>query len=113
MEFKEYLKVNVEYNKIERAIKQSAEISFNEVVILNAIVETKQKQLSLDFLKELIGVSYALIHKYIKHLESANLISKIKSNEDARKWMIEMDENQLIESQKILEKVENVVDRFK
>jgi MarR family transcriptional regulator len=112
MEFKTYLKINLEYNKIERAIKRELSISFNEVVILDAIVKSQQKELSLDFLKDLIGVSYGLIHKYIKNLEAVSLISKYKNQQDGRKWMINVDETQLNECQNLLEKVKDVYQRF-
>lgn len=112
MEFKTYLKVNLEYNKIERAIKRELSISFNEVVILDAIVKSQQNELSLDFLKDLIGISYGLIHKYIKHLEGLSLISKSKNQKDRRKWMINIDEAQLNECQNLLKKVNDVYKSF-
>lgn len=112
MEFKTYLKVNLKYNKIERAIKRELKVSFNEVVILDAIVNSQHKELSLDYLKDLIGVSYGLINKYIQNLEAVSLISKTKNQKDGRKWMINIDTAQLNDCQNLLKKVNDVYKRF-
>lgn len=109
MEIQSYFNINLNYKKLESSIKGEVELGFNELWILNSLVESHGTAAGLDGLKIQLGVSYALIHKYIKNLEDRSLVSKIKSEEDRRKWIIQMNDSELSNSMEVLEKVEEKI----
>ena len=76
MEVQDYVKENLRMKKIDYIIKKETGLIFNEVYILNQIINANDNRVTLKNLKTDLGVSYALLFKYITKIQNRKLATK-------------------------------------
>lgn len=104
-----FFEQHLQYKKIERLVKENTELTLNEAWILNELLESNVLEVELDYLKNMLDISHALIHKYIKRLEANKYIYKSKSEIDHRKWIIKMNNKELENTMAVLEIIEQIL----
>lgn len=110
MEVQDYIKENLKMKHIDHMIKKETGLIFNEVYILNQIVNDKNHKITLKSLKENLGVSYALLYKYIKKIQNKQFATKVVNSDDRRKSEITMNDSEAEKSEEVLLEVEMILE---
>lgn len=71
-EIQDYIQENLKMKRIDSMIKQETGLIFNEIYVLNQIINAKDNRVTLAKLKEDLGISYALLYKYIAKIQMKN-----------------------------------------
>lgn len=96
--------------KIDYEIKSETGLIFNEVYILNKIIGSSDNKVTLTELKEDLGVSYALLYKYLTKIQNKELATKKLNSNDRRRSEITMNDLEIERSEEILLEVEMVLE---
>lgn len=110
MEVQDYFKENLRMKKIDYMIKKETGLIFNEVYILNQIINANDNRVTLKNLKEDLGVSYALLFKYITKIQNRKLATKVVNPDDRRRSEITMDASEAQRSEEVLLEVEMILE---
>lgn len=110
MEVQDYVKENLRMKKIDYIIKKETGLIFNEVYILNQIINANDNRVTLKNLKTDLGVSYALLFKYITKIQNRKLATKVVNSDDRRRSEITMDASEAQRSEEVLLEVEMILE---
>lgn len=110
MEAQDYIKENLRMKKIDYMVKEETGLIFNEIYVLNKIVNAANNKVTLTKLKEDLGVSYSLLYKYITKIQNKNLASKVVDSTDRRRSEVTMDAVEVEKSEEILLEVEMILE---
>lgn len=110
MEVQDYIKENLKMKKIDYKIKKETGLIFNEVYVINQIFNAEDNKVTLKKLREDLGVSYALLYKYIEKIQNKNLATKVLNLSDRRQSEVTMNSSEVDISEEILLEVEMILE---
>lgn len=110
MEAQDYIKENLRMKKIDYMVKEETGLIFNEIYVLNKIINAENNKVNLTKLKEDLGVSYSLLYKYITKIQNRKLATKVVNPDDRRRSEITMDASEAQRSEEVLLEVEMILE---
>lgn len=84
--------------------------SFNETIICRILVRNMDKEITATELCSLTKMQKSQMNRTLTSMEARNIISRIRSKEDKRKIIIQLNENQVKIYQEEHERILHIVD---